>query len=223
MINKEKNEALLDAIEVNPSQPAVATLIWLHGLGASGDDFVPIAAELQTLSQLPLRFIFPHAPQRPVTINLGCVMPAWYDITSFDREAAIDHEGISFSVEQVKAWIRAEKERGFSSKQIILAGFSQGAVIALSTLLASEEEFAGIIALSGYLPPRKLTPSSHSTPVFIGHGISDEMVPCFYGQAASETLKKAGYPLTWKTYHMTHSVCDQEVRDLAGWLKAVLK
>lgn len=222
-MNKAKSEELLDAIEINPAEPAAASLIWLHGLGASGDDFVPIAAELQTLAELPLRFVFPHAPERPVTINLGYVMPAWYDITSLEKDADIDQEGILLSVEQVKALIQAEKERGFSSQQILLAGFSQGAVIALHTLLTAEENFAGVIALSGYLPPRKLCLLEHTTPIFIGHGLSDEMIPCIYGQAAAEALKKAGYPVTWKTYHMTHSVCDQEVRDLAGWLKTVLK
>lgn len=222
-MNNAKGEVLLETIEVNPGEAARASLIWLHGLGASGDDFVPIAEEMQGLAALPLRFVFPHAPERPVTINLGYVMPAWYDITSFEKDADIDLEGISLSVEQVKALIRSEKERGFSSKQILLAGFSQGAVIALNTLLSSEEDFAGVIALSGYLPPRKLCLLQHATPIFIGHGLSDEMVPCIYGQAAAETLKKAGFPVTWKTYHMTHSVCDQEIRDLAGWLKGILK
>lgn len=221
-MNNAKNEVLLEAIELDPAQPAAASLIWLHGLGASGDDFVPIAEELRQLTQLPLRFVFPHAPHRPVTINMGFVMPAWYDISSFEKDAQIDHEGISISVAQVKALIAAEKEKGFSQRQIILAGFSQGAVIVLNTLLSSAEEFGGTIALSGYLPPRKLTSHQHQTPIFMGHGLSDEMVPCIYGQAACETLKKAGYEVTWKTYHMTHSVCDQEVRDLAAWLKRIL-
>ncbi len=213
---------LLDVIQVNPSQDAVATIIWLHGLGASGDDFVPIAAELQRLTGLPLRFVFPQAPMRPITINQGFVMPAWYDIVSFDKEAEIDHAGISVSVAQVKALIQAERDRGFSSSKIFLAGFSQGAVIVLNTLVSTPEDFGGVIALSGYLPPQKIHHHKNKTPVFLGHGLQDDIVLCIYGQAALELLKKAGYPVTWKTYPMGHSVCDQEVRDLGDWLKAAI-
>lgn len=221
-MNLEKNTDLLSVIEIKPSQPALASLIWLHGLGASGDDFVPVASELQRLTGLPLRFIFPQAPERPVTINQGFVMPAWYDIISFDKEGDIDHEGISISVDQIKALVRKEMEKGLSSDKIILAGFSQGAVIALHALLASSEELGGIIALSGYLPHKEPPANKHQTPVFIGHGLADEIVPCVYGQTAYETLKKAGYPVTWHSYPMTHSVCDQEIHDIAEWLKEIV-
>jgi len=221
-MSNAKKDHLLDAIEIDPPRPAVASLIWLHGLGASGDDFVPIAGELQQLTQLPLRFVFPQAPHRPVTINAGFVMPAWYDVISFDREGEVDHEGIALAVSQVRALVLEEMERGFTTKQIFLAGFSQGAVIALNALLASPEEFAGIIALSGYLPPRKAPSHAHTTPVFIGHGASDEIVPAIYAQDSAATLEKAGYPVTLKVYRMAHSVCDEEVRDLAKWLQGVL-
>lgn len=221
-MNTHNSSELLEAIEVNPSQEAVASFIWLHGLGASGNDFVPIAAELQQRTNLPLRFLFPHAPERPITINHGFIMPAWYDISSFDKEGDIDHEGISISVAQVRALIHAEKKRGFHSHKIFLAGFSQGAVIVLNTLLSTPEDFGGLIALSGYLPPREIQHHQRKTPVFLGHGQNDEIVLPIYGQAVFETLKKAGYPVTWKTYPMTHSVCDQEIRDLAEWLTLVL-
>jgi len=222
-MNKVSTQTSLETIEIEPTQAPVASLIWLHGLGASGDDFVPVASSLQKLTQLPLRFVFPHAPARPVTINQGFVMPAWYDILSFDRGGAIDHEGISLAVEQVAALIEAEKTRGFSAKDIIIAGFSQGAVIALNTLLSFPEELGGTIALSGYLQPRALRAHPPQTPIFIGHGLEDNVVPCAYGQTAYETLEKAGYRVTWKTYAMTHSVCDKEVRDLAVWLNGVLE
>ncbi|HSW70481.1 MAG TPA: alpha/beta hydrolase [Gammaproteobacteria bacterium] len=218
----EKNPALLEAIELDPNQAASASLIWLHGLGASGEDFVPLATTLQHLTQQALRFVFPHAPERPVTINQGLIMPAWYDIISFEKDGEIDHEGISISVKQVKDLIKAEHDKGFPFQKIILAGFSQGAVIALNTLLAIPEELGGVIALSGYLPPREIPSHSHQTAIFIGHGQHDEVVPCIYGQAAYETLQKAGYPVSWHTYPMTHAVCDEEIQDMARWLKNIL-
>lgn len=218
----EKNTELLPTIEINSSQPAVASLIWLHGLGASGDDFVPVAAELQQLINLPLRFVFPQAPLRPVTINNGHVMPAWFDITSLDKSGEIDHAGIAISVEQTQALIKKEQQKGFASNQIILAGFSQGAVIALNTLLVSPEKLGGVIALSGYLPNQDLPQPKHPVAIFIGHGLNDEIVPYVFGQATYEALKKAGYPTTWHTYPMRHSVCDMEIQDIAGWLKQQL-
>lgn len=220
-MNTNTKTPLLPTIEINPTQPATATLIWLHGLGAHNDDFVPVAATLQQLTGLPLRFVFPQAPQRAVTINNGVRMPAWYDITSFDKGGKLDQEGISISVAQIKTLIQAEKEKGFKAQQIFLAGFSQGAVIALATLLSSTEELGGIIALSGYLHIQKQLPDTkHLTPIFIGHGLEDEMVPCIYGETASAALQKAGYPVDWHTYPMAHSVCDQEIRELAEWLSA---
>jgi phospholipase/carboxylesterase len=221
-MNHEKKIERLPVIEIKPSLPAKASLIWLHGLGASGDDFVPVASELQQLTGLPLQFIFPEAPHRPVTINQGFVMPAWYDIVSFDREGEIDHEGIATAVTQVNALIQEEQRKGFASEQIILAGFSQGAVVVLKALLSSSEALGGIIALSGYLPLKEEPQKKHQTPVFLGHGLSDEIVPCLYGQMAHETLKKAGYPVSWHAYPMAHSVCDQEIRDMARWLKKII-
>jgi len=212
----------LSFLEFDPPQPAVTTLIWLHGLGATCEDFVPWVPELRDLSGLPLRFVFPQAPLRPVTINNGYVMPAWFDISSLDKSGLIDPAGISTSVQQINALIQHEKERGFTHNKIIVAGFSQGAVIALSTLMTDPEKLAGAIALSGFLPTNTQWPSPHRPPIFMGHGMRDEIVPYAYGKAAAEMLIQADYPLSWHTYPMSHSVCEQEVRDLAVWLKEVI-
>lgn len=213
----------INSIELNPSLPAIGSIIWLHGLGADGHDFEPIAPELNLPTSLPLRFIFPHAPIRPVTINNGFAMRAWFDIYSMNINQRIDEEGITESVSLVRHLIEHEKNAGIPTKNIVLAGFSQGSVIALSTGLSYPEPLAGVIALSGFLPNAEQIIAgtreyNKSLPIFVAHGNQDLVVPCMLGQITADVLKRAGYPVTWKEYAMAHSVCGEEVHDIAGWL-----
>jgi phospholipase/carboxylesterase len=215
--------SLLSTIEVNPCAPAIGTVIMLHGLGADGNDFAPIVSELNVLNHLPLRFVFPNAPRRAITINNGFVMPAWYDITSLEIQQRADRTGVAESVKQLIQLIDHEKSLGMSDHNIILAGFSQGAVIALATGIHYQEKLGGILALSGYLPfsEAEVTQSSEvnrNTPIFMGHGTQDRMVPYRLGQTAYNTLKKGGFNVSWHDYPMAHSVCDQELQDIANWM-----
>lgn len=222
MINVENNANMPSILEINPSSPATAIIIWLHGLGATNEDFVSVAYDLERLTHLNIRFVFPQAPSMPVTINNGSIMPAWYDIHSFDQEGKIDHSGISASVHQIKILIENELKKGFPAKKIILAGFSQGAVIALSTLLSHPQSLGGVIALSGYLPHFTLPLAKHTIPIFIGHGIEDTVVPYYFGEMAFESLKNANYPVTWHTYAMPHTVSEEEIYDISQWLQKIL-
>ncbi|HVY53821.1 MAG TPA: dienelactone hydrolase family protein [Gammaproteobacteria bacterium] len=210
----------LACIEVNPKDTASISIIWLHGLGATSDDFVPVAHELQTITQLNIRFVFPQAPQMPVTINNGYIMPAWYDIVSFERGEKIDLEGITRSVGRVQQLIQHEKSLGINAENIIIAGFSQGAVIALATLCSATERLAGAIALSGYVP-FKIQPSRFQSPVFIGHGMMDDIVPFELGEIAKKSLEDNNYKVTAQAYPMPHSVCPEEIRDIGKWIKAI--
>jgi phospholipase/carboxylesterase len=201
-------------------------VIWLHGLGADGNDFAPIVPELGLPSTMPLRFLFPHAPSIPVTINNGYVMPAWYDITSFDMNQRIDAQGLSTSIARLHALIALEEKRGIPSEKIVLAGFSQGAVVALATGLRFAKPLAGILALSGYLPfsqnqlaESPLTPSS--LPIFLGHGTEDNIVPYSAGLLAYDTLQQQGFAVDWHRYPMSHGVCEAEIKDIARWLKTI--
>lgn len=211
-------------IILTPSVAPIGSVIWLHGLGADGHDFAPIVPELKLPDQLPLRFIFPHAPVRPVTINNGFVMRAWFDIYSMNIDQHIDHEGISSSIKIVHDLIENEKNLGIPTDKIVLAGFSQGSVIALGTGLNYPEKLAGIIALSGFLPNAEQIVASFSNhhhktlPVFIGHGNQDMVVPCILGKMTADALIKAGYPVTWKEYPIAHSVCAEELKQIAHWL-----
>jgi phospholipase/carboxylesterase len=213
----------ISSIELKPSLPAIGSVIWLHGLGADGHDFEPIVPELNLPASLPLRFIFPHAPIRPVTINNGFAMRAWFDIYSMNINQRIDEEGITESVNMVRNLIEHEKSLGIPTKNIVLAGFSQGSVIALSTGLSYPEPLAGVIALSGFLPNAEqiianVREYNKSLPIFIAHGNQDLVVPCMLGQITADVLKRAGYPVTWKEYAMAHSLCGNEVQDIARWL-----
>jgi len=213
----------LNNIELNPDRPPLGTVLWLHGLGADGHDFVPIASELNLPNNLPLRFIFPHAPLRPVTINNGYVMRAWFDIASMPLAQQIDEEGIARSVTLLSQWIEEEIKHGISANKIILAGFSQGTVIALHTGLRSPKRLAGILALSGALPAaEKLliekNAANASIPIFMAHGMKDQVIPIMLGQASAEILKKNRYPVTWRSYPMAHTVCKEEIQDVAAWL-----
>lgn len=219
---------LLPCIEINPQSPAVGAVIWLHGLGADGNDFAPIVPELKRANQTPLRFIFPHAPSIPVTINNGYVMPAWYDITSMSINQRVDLAGVHASVKQLENLIQRENDRGIPTDKIVLAGFSQGAVIALTTGLHSSKRLAGIMALSGYLPStEKLAAAAKSanqpTPIFIGHGTGDAVVPVMLGKFSYDALSKLGYNVSWHQYAMQHSVCAEEINDIDQWLEKIFK
>lgn len=216
----------LSCIEINPTVPPIGTIIWLHGLGADGNDFVPMVGELHLPTVLPLRFIFPNAPMMPVTINNGYVMPAWYDIVSMNINEHADRNGILKSVGQIQQLIEREIKSGIPADKIVLAGFSQGAVVALTTGLMYPKRLAGVIALSGYLPyPEQVLDTPHAAnqdmPVFLAHGTDDTVVPVFLGHAAYMALEKKSHPATWHTYPMSHSVCDKEIRDIAAWLLKV--
>jgi phospholipase/carboxylesterase len=197
------------------------SIIWLHGLGADGQDFVPIADELEL--PVAVRYIFPHAPMRPVTINGGFVMRAWYDIAGSSIDVQQDAVGIRASQSSVEALIAQEIARGTASHNIFLAGFSQGGAIALHTALRQASPLGGVLALSTYLPladsaARELLAGTKATPIFMAHGRSDPVIPCALGAVSRDALVKFGYAVEWREYAMQHSVCDAELRDIEAWL-----
>ncbi|GAA0887340.1 alpha/beta hydrolase [Rhodanobacter soli] len=199
------------------------SILWLHGLGADGNDFAPIVPELVDPSWPPLRFVFPHAPVRPVTINNGMSMRAWYDIIGFDAHARQDEAGIRASIGEVQTLIAREHERGVPSERIFLAGFSQGGAIALSAGLRHAEKLAGIIALSTYLPiaatlAAERSAANAATPIFWGHGTADPVVLLQRGTDSRDTLQALGHAVDWHTYPMAHAVCAEEIGDLRHWL-----
>lgn len=212
----------LSAIEIKPSTPPNASVIWLHGLGANGHDFEPVVPHLGLPNSLSVKFVFPHAPERAVTVNQGYVMPAWYDITAMSINQEIDHEGIATSVKQINQLIRCEIENGIPADKIILAGFSQGGLIALETGLKFKPQLAGILALSTYLADAKSTPKG-TLPIFIGHGSSDPVVPIILGHQARDTLKQQGYAIEWHQYPMEHSVSMEEIKDIGRWMAETLR
>ncbi|MGR9107511.1 MAG: alpha/beta hydrolase [Gammaproteobacteria bacterium] len=207
----------LSAIEINPSSPADSCVIWLHGLGASGHDFEPVVPYLGLPDSLALRFVFPHAPERAVTVNQGYVMPAWYDIVELSINRRIDHAGIRDSVELIHELLEYEIESGIPAERIILAGFSQGGVIALEGGLQFRPKLGGIIGLSTYLADKLSVPPG-DLPIFLGHGWSDPVVPFVLGQQARDTLVQQGYPVEWHQYPMEHSVSMDEIRDIGAWI-----
>jgi phospholipase/carboxylesterase len=216
-----------DAVELTPNAAATAAVIWLHGLGADGFDFVPIVDELRLPATLPVRFIFPHATPRPVTINNGYVMRAWYDIKGFGPERAEDDAGIRESEGVVKRYIEQEIARGIPASKIILAGFSQGGAIAFQTALRYPQRLAGVMALSTYLPLRatvaaEAADANRDVPILMCHGTHDPIVPMQMGEASRQVLQHLGYRIEWRTYPMEHSVCMEEVADISKWLQARL-
>ena len=217
---------LLPCVEIEPELPARASVIWLHGLGADGHDFEPIVPELGLDRELAVRFVFPHAPRIPVTINGGLVMPAWFDIQGVDFDRRADRAGILRSVEQVRALLERERERGIECHRIVLAGFSQGGAIALYLALAYAAPLAGVMALSTYLPlepePSPKAPARHSLAVFQAHGSADPMVPLQLGVLARERLLELGCEVTWRTYPMAHQVSPLEIEHIGAWLKGRL-
>ena len=222
---------LLEAIEIETGKNPAASVIWMHGLGADGNDFVPIVNELGLGGIAAVRFVFPHAPMRPVTINNGYVMRAWYDVSFGDLEGKsrrADEQGVRDSQAQIDALVAREKERGIAASAIVLAGFSQGGAIALHTGLRHPERLAGIMALSTYLPLAEALPSegaeaNRKTPIFMAHGLHDQIVPLAMGAGSMSYLKGLGYAVEWHQYPMQHSVMLEEIRDIAAWLRNVLK
>lgn len=217
----------LACVEVNPSDPAKATVIWLHGLGADGHDFEAIAPQLQSELTVPTRFVFPHAPHRPVTVNGGYVMRAWYDITAFDLSHAQDAEGIHASARQLSALIQREIHNGIAAEHIVVAGFSQGGAIALHSGLRYPQRLAGILALSTYLPlastvDAERNPVNCDIPIFMAHGNDDTVVPLAHALASKDLLQQLGYMVEWHSYEMPHSLCDQELNDIVAWLTRTL-
>ena len=218
---------MLDIIEAESGDNPVATLIILHGLGADGNDFVPVAQELDLEAVGPVRFIFPHAPVLPVTINGGYRMRAWYDIIGFDADAPQDEAGLRRSMALVQGLIKRENERGIPSERIVLAGFSQGCAMSLLTGVRHPERLGGIAGLSGYLPLARQTaaersPANQSTPIFLAHGTHDEVVALQRGEASRDALLALGFQVEWHEYVMGHSVSPLEIAELNDWLVRVL-
>ncbi len=221
------SEAILPAIEITTREPVQGSVIWLHGLGADGNDFAGIVPELALSETLAVRFIFPHAPLRPVTINGGYVMRAWYDIATADLSQTQDADGIRASAQAVAALIARERTRGVPASRIVLGGFSQGGAIALQAGLRYPERLAGVMALSTYLPlAGTLAAEAHSAnaqvPVFIGHGVDDPVVPLPLAERTRDTLTGLDYAVSWHQYPMAHSVCLPELRAIGAWLSACL-
>ena len=213
--------ALPECVEVTTGENPVGSVIWLHGLGADGHDFEPIVPELHLPADLPLRFVFPHAPVRPVTINGGMAMRAWYDIVTLDSEGRADAAGVHESTALLEGLIAREKDRGIAADKIIIAGFSMGGAIAINTALHTREKLAGLMALSTYLPlPSEVEGStgSRDLPVFMAHGSFDPMLPMQWGQVSAEKLKEIGFTIEWHDYPMAHAVCAEEIRDIREWL-----
>jgi phospholipase/carboxylesterase len=218
---------LLPSVELQTAPSPGASIIWLHGLGADGNDFVPIVPELKLPPSLAVRFVFPHAPVRAVTINNGMRMRAWYDISAADLTNRADLTGVRESQAQLEALVAREKARGIPAAKIVLAGFSQGGAIALYAGVRHAERLGGVMALSTYLiAPDALavdaSAANRGVPVFMAHGSSDPIVRFQWGEASKRLLEAAGYDVEWHTYPMEHSVCIEEVRAIGAWLTKVL-
>ena len=215
---------LPECVEVTTGADPVGSVIWLHGLGADGHDFEPIVPELRLPASLPLRFVFPHAPIRPVTINGGMHMRAWYDIVSLDSEGRADANGVRESTAILDALIAREIERGIPAEKIVIAGFSMGGAIAIHTALHAGQRLAGLMALSTYLAiPNEVETStgSRDLPVFMAHGTFDPMVLHQWGKASAGQLSEAGFPVEWHDYPMQHAVCAEEIEDIRNWLLGI--
>ncbi len=221
--------SVLPSITLDTGSNPRHSIIWLHGLGADGEDFVPIAEEMEL--PVAVRYIFPHAPMRPVTINGGYVMRAWYDILASAASAEIsssigkreDAAGIRAAQAEIERLIAQEKQRGIASENIFLAGFSQGGAVVLYTGLRHKERLGGIMALSSYMPlvqalQAEAAANAKDVPIFMAHGQADPVIPYAFGRASAEELRRQGYELEWHSYNMPHSVCPEEIRDIESWL-----
>jgi len=217
---------LPETVEVETGENPVGSVIWLHGLGADGHDFEAIVPALKIPRDLPLRFVFPHAPVRPVTINGGMAMRAWYDILSLDSEGRADAQGVNESSVLLEGLVGREQERGIDARRIVIAGFSQGGAIAINVALHAKDRLAGLMALSTYIPlPGDIDASvgSRDLPVFMAHGSHDPMLPMQWGRASADKLIEAGFSVEWHDYPMAHAVCPQEIDDIQRWLLSVLQ
>lgn len=215
----------LESVEIETGPTPQRAVIWLHGLGADGHDFVPIVPELGL--KMAVRFVFPHAPVRPVTLNQGHRMRAWYDIVGLDRRSAQDEAGIRASAALIDTLIERECARGIAADKIVLAGFSQGGAIALHAGLRRAVPLAGIMALSTYLPLEDALADEHvpagvAVPIFMAHGTADPVLACAMGEHSRDVLQAMGYPVEWHAYPMGHQVCVEEIRAIGAWLARVL-
>lgn len=217
----------LPAVVLDAPGQHTATVIWMHGLGADGNDFVPVVPMLELPANHGIKFVFPNAPQRPVTVNGGMVMPAWYDILGVDFGSQQDAEGIKGSQAEIEKIIAAEIDAGIPSERIVLAGFSQGGVIALHTGLRHANPLGGILALSTYLAlhdtlEAEASESNRQTPIWMAHGNYDPVIPFRFAELSRDRLQQAGYPLQWHAYPMEHQVVLEQIREIGDWLKNVL-
>ena len=220
-------DQLLDAIEIETAPAPTAAVIWMHGLGADGHDFEPIVPELRLGPRPSIRFVFPHAPLRPVTINQGHVMRAWYDIRALAGVRREDEAGVRQSARQIESLVARERLRGIPAERLVLAGFSQGGAMALHTGLRHAERLAGVMALSCYLPlastlEAEAAPANRAVPIFWAHGVHDPMIPLALAEQSREQLAALGYPIEWHQYAMPHSVSAEEIAEIARWLGRVL-
>lgn len=223
----ENRPSLLPHVVAGETANPQLTILWMHGLGADGHDFAPIVPELERQLNAPVKFIFPHAPVRPVTLNGGMLMPAWYDIKSIGTTRDLSLDDIDESRKQIEAFIDAERSTGMRADQILLAGFSQGGAVAYHTGLHHPVPLAGIIALSGYIPvpgddESEYPEAIRNMPILIGHGTRDPVVPTVLADQALEHLKAQGFPCSYKKYAMEHSVCPQEIDDIAAFINELL-
>ena len=216
-----------ETVELETGENPGGSVIWLHGLGADGHDFEAIVPELHLPETLPLRFVFPHAPMRPVTINGGMTMRAWYDILSLERQGPVDEAGVRDSAAKLEMLISREQERGIETTNIVVAGFSQGGAIAMHTALRSTRKLAGLMALSSYLPLRSYFQAEviddpgagdKALPIFMAHGTFDPMLPRQLGRDSADFLQASGFEIEWHEYPMAHAVCAEEIADIRNWL-----
>lgn len=212
---------------IEPPRPATACVIWLHGLGADGHDFEPVVPHLGEAVTAHTRFVFPHAPMRAVTVNGGAVMRAWYDILEMRIERRVDEAGVRASETDLRALLDEQQRQGVAADRVVLAGFSQGGAIALHTALRLSQSVAGVLALSTYLPlaeqtPQEATEAGRANPVFMAHGSHDPVVPIDLAQWSMQALESMGVDVQWHSYPMEHSLCAEELADIADWLAATL-
>ena len=218
------SQTLLDCVEVETGAPVAGSVIWLHGLGADGHDFEALVPYLGVDEARPLRFVFPHAPMIPVTINMGMSMRAWYDITEMDLRRRHDEDGIRASAVHVERLIARENDRGIPTERILLAGFSQGGAVALHAGVRHENRLGGVMALSTYLVceesvAEERTKANHDVPIFQAHGTHDPMVALDRGEHARDALQDLGYTIDWHTYPMAHQVCEPQIDDIGAWIR----
>ncbi len=216
-----------DSVVLSPVSPATASVIWLHGLGADGRDFVPIVPELKLPDAPGIRFVFPHAPVRPVTLNMGMRMRAWYDIKTLTAEGRADEAGMGESALRVGELVAAERTLGIASERIVIAGFSQGGALAMHAALRHPEPLGGLLVLSAYLPLQAalatgIAEANRKLPILMCHGQFDPVLPPALGVAACNWLRAAGYTVEWKEYPMQHQVCMPEIQDIGAWLRVRL-